>query len=111
MLEATPETFDQLIQERDKLIVVYFWGTDCPNCDVFKAALPSMMPELSALPIRFISVDAYTHMDLARRFGLAGVPAFLLFRNGDRLGMMREFRGKAFFTAVLRENCPVVPPT
>ncbi len=106
MFAATPETFDAIISEQNRLVVAYFWGTDCPNCDVFKAALPSMLPEIEALPISLVSVDAYTHTDLARRFGLFGVPAFVLFRNGDRLGMMREFYGKAYFLAVLRENCP-----
>lgn len=106
MVAATPETFDSLISEPDRLVVAYFWGTDCPNCDVFKAALPSMLPEIEAQPISLISVDAYTHSDLARRFGLFGVPAFVLFRNGDRLGMMREFYGKSYFLAVLRENAP-----
>jgi len=41
---------------------------------------------------------------LARRYGVHGIPHFLLFRGRRRLGRMSEFRGDAFFTQVIREQ-------
>lgn len=103
MIVANPDNFDALIQQDDALVVAYFWGDDCPNCDVFKADLPVLMPQVPE-GIRFLEVNAYVHMDLARRFGLFGIPAFLLFHRGKLLGRMSEYYGKQYWLTVLREQ-------
>ena len=42
--DATPETFDALVMEpRDELVVVDFWGPNCPNCEVFARAAPGLL--------------------------------------------------------------------
>lgn len=101
---ATPETFDTLTRlAPDQLVVAYFWGPDCPNCDVFAADVPGL---LDGLPenVKFVKVNAYEHTELARRFALFGVPAFVLFRGGKVLGMMREYKGREFWRDVVREQ-------
>ncbi len=104
---ADAHTFrDEVLGPRGELVIVYFWGDDCPNCDVFKQHLPSMLEELGEVPARLVMVDAYTETSLAREFGLFGVPAFVLFRDGAKLGRMSEFRGRRFFIDVLREHLP-----
>lgn len=103
MTEATPETFDRLVAQDDALVVAYFWGHDCPNCDVFKADLPVLLPQVPE-GVRFLSVNAYEHMDLAKRFGLYGIPAFLLFFRGKLLGKMSQYNGKQYWVTVVREQ-------
>jgi thioredoxin-like negative regulator of GroEL len=103
MESATPSTFDELINRPGPLVVVYFWGPDCPNCELFARDLPDLLPELPE-GVRVVKVNAYEHTDLARRFGLAGIPAFVLFKDGKKLGMMRQYYGREYLTAVLREQ-------
>ncbi|HEX4341569.1 MAG TPA: thioredoxin family protein [Polyangiaceae bacterium] len=55
-------------------------------------------------------VDVYTHVEPARRYGVFGIPHFLLFRSGKRIGRMSEFRGDRFFTEVIREHLPGAAP-
>lgn len=106
-IEATPETFDDLVLgPRGELVVVEFWGPNCPNCEVFAAAEPGLVAELEGLPWRFVKVNAYEHDGLARRFGLYGIPTFILFRDGKLLGKMSQFTSRAHWLAVLRENMP-----
>lgn len=107
IVHATEATFDALVlAPKGRLVIVYFWGTDCPNCEVFAAALPSILEALGDVPATLVKVDAYTEVALATRFGLYGIPVFYLFRDGEKLGRMSEFRGRAFFLDVLRENLP-----
>lgn len=101
----TPADLDETLAQApaEELLVLYFWGPDCPNCDVFAADLPAL---IRAAPgnVRLAKVNAYEHPELARRFALFGVPAFVLFRAGKKLGMMREYYGReAFLDVVTRQ--------
>lgn len=110
IVAADAASFDAEVRaRRDELVVLYFWGHDCPNCEVFAEHLPSVLAELGDVPARLVKVNAYDEPDLAREFGLYGIPAFFLFRDGKKLGRMSEFRGKRYFVDVLREHLPKPP--
>lgn len=104
---ADDATFaDEVLAVRDELVVVYFWGHDCPNCDVFKAALPGLLEELGDAPVRLVSVEAIASPQTSLAHSIYGVPTFYLYRDGVKLGRMSEFRGRRFFLDVLRERMP-----
>jgi thioredoxin 1 len=105
--QATTEDFDALVLEpRGELVVVDFWGEGCPNCDVYAEAEPALLAELEGAPLRVVKVNAYEQEELARRFGLFGIPTFLLFRDGKLLGKMSQYYGKDYWLGVVRENLP-----
>jgi thioredoxin 1 len=105
--DATPETFDALVLEpRGELVLVDFWGPDCPNCEVFAAAEPALLAELDGAPMRVVKVNAYAYEELARRFGLFGIPTFFLFRDGKQLGRMAQYYGREYFLGVIRDHLP-----
>jgi len=112
VLEATPETFDAALQAPEEtLVVVYFWGPECPNCEVFARDWPSLLEELPADRVRVVKVNAYEHTELARRFALAGIPGFVLFRAGKKLGMMRQYYGREYWKRVITELAEGRPPS
>jgi thioredoxin 1 len=103
--ELTPDELDELLAAGDlRLRVLYLWGPDCPNCEIFKRSLPQLLPELEALDVDFLSVNVYEYPELARRYAVYGIPHFLLFRGGKKLGKMSQFRGEGFWLAVVREQ-------
>ncbi len=101
---ATPESFEELIGAQNVLVVVYFWGPDCPNCEVFARDLPGLLEAIPQRGVRVVKVNAYAHPELARRFALFGIPAFVLFKDGVKLGMMRQYNGREYWTAVVTEH-------
>lgn len=107
---ATPDTFDELIAAQDVLVVVYFWGPDCPNCEIFARDLPGLLQEIPQHGVRLVKVNAYEHPELARRFALFGIPGFLLFKNGKKLGAMRQYNGREFWRTVITEQANGVTP-
>lgn len=108
--QATPLTFDALLQApEDTLVVVYFWGPECPNCEIFARDLPGLIDELAGERIRLVKVNAYEHTDLARRFALFGIPGFVLFKGGRKLGMMRQYYGREYWRRVLSEALTGAP--
>jgi thioredoxin-like negative regulator of GroEL len=105
-----PEGLERLLaSERDVLVVVYMRGPDCPNCDFFATRLPGLLSELDGAPLLLAKIDVYAHPEVARKYGVYGIPHFLLFRDGRRLGKMSEFRGDAFWLSVVREHLPAPP--
>ncbi len=100
--ELNPESFDATALVADgRLKVVYFWGVDCPNCVIAKEQMRVIANRLSETNADFHSVNAYQYMDLATRFGLFGIPVFLLFKNGRLLGKITSFPGQDEFLKVL----------
>jgi thiol-disulfide isomerase/thioredoxin len=103
--DLTPPELDELLAKPNpRLLLLYLWGPDCPNCEIFKRQLPNLLPELATLPIDFVSLDVYEYPEVARRYAIFGIPHFLLFKNGKKLGKMSEFRGNDFWLAVVREQ-------
>jgi thiol-disulfide isomerase/thioredoxin len=107
VLAASPDELDAIVARKsDRLVVLYMWGPDCPNCDFFATRMPGILRSLAGASVVFVKVDVYAYPELARRYGVYGIPHFLLFRDGRRIGKMSEFRGDAFFTEVIREQLP-----
>ncbi len=103
--QGTDATFDALVRNvRGELVVVYFRGPGCPNCDFFATRLPGLIDALSGEAVRLVKFDAYAEPQVATRFAVAGIPRFDLWKNGKRLGQMSEFRGDDFWLAVVREH-------
>ena len=109
MRDISPSELERrLAESTDRLLLLYLWGPDCPNCEIFKRSLPQLEPELARLPVDFVALNAYEHPEIARRYAVYGIPHFLLFRHGQKLGKMSEFRGEAFWLAVVREQAEKV---
>lgn len=104
-IAVTPTDLDALLEEkRETLLVVYLWGPDCPNCVIFKRRLPELLERLAEVPFDLVALDVYAYPEVARRYAVFGIPHFLLFKSGRKIGKMSEFRGDDFWTSVVREN-------
>jgi thioredoxin 1 len=97
-------SFDPILESESRLVIAYFWGTNCPNCEKFARARPAVDARLAGLPVRLLKVNAYEQEALATRFGLHGIPTFLLFRDAKLLGKMTGFEGEEYFVRVIQEQ-------
>jgi len=105
LVDVTPNDLDSRLESADtRLLIVYLWGPDCPNCIVFKRSLPQLLARLSDVNADLVALDVYAHPQVASRFGVMGIPHFLLFKRGKKLGKMSEFRGESYWAAVVREH-------
>ncbi|MCA9530689.1 MAG: thioredoxin family protein [Myxococcales bacterium] len=94
-----------VLERRGSLVLVYFFGPGCPNCERFAEALPALLAELereARSAMHLVKVDAYACPALATRYAVFGIPAFFAFRDGKRLGRISEFRSAESWLAVIR---------
>jgi len=88
-----PNTFDTKITSSEKLTCVFFWGENCPNCEIAKAVLSDRLAEVTAWPIQWYHANIYEDFALANRFGFFGIPVFMFFKEGKKLGKISPFPG------------------
>ena len=93
-----------LAEEAAALSILFLWGHDCPNCDMAKRAILNCAERLRWPEVRWLHGNAYEEPELATRFGLHGIPAFLVFRGARRLGRITPWPGAdAFGTAIEKQ--------
>ena len=77
---VTNENFTAEVLESDRPVLVDFWATWCPPCRVMHPILEAMAAERDDL--RIVSVDVDTEQELAVKYGVLGMPTFMLFNAG-----------------------------
>ena len=85
----------------DKLVCVFFWGVDCFNCEMAKKAMLASPEPIRALDLHWLHANVYAHPELGQRFGLHGIPVFMFFRNGRKLGRATGWHGHGQFAAAV----------
>ncbi|HJV74201.1 MAG TPA: thioredoxin family protein [Noviherbaspirillum sp.] len=90
-----------LAQADNRLVCVFFWGEQCYNCDVAKKEMLARPDLIRALDLSWLQADVYADRELALRFGLHGIPVFMFFHRGKKLGRATGWHGYAQFEAAV----------
>jgi len=102
MHEVNGGTIDAAIAAAgDALVCVFFWGDDCFNCEMAKQAMLAQPEPVRALGLHWLHANVYEHPALGQRFGLHGIPVFLFFHRGKKLGRATGWHGHAQFAAAV----------
>jgi thiol-disulfide isomerase/thioredoxin len=101
--QLRPDTFDAALLEQKTIVAIFFWGHDCPNCEIAKRMIAQDAAEVSALNFKWHHVNVYEDSELGTRFGLHGIPTFLFFYHGKKLGRISPFPGMTPFMTALQE--------
>ena len=80
---------------------LFLWGNDCYHCNRFEQAALMQQAQIRQLDLAWYQGNVYQDEPLGRRFGLHGVPAFVFFRQGKRLGRITGWPGLAEFSAAV----------
>lgn len=106
MERVTSSSLDDKLAEagRDLVTVLFLWGRDCPNCDIAKREILDAAGRLRWPQVRWLHDNVYDDFDLANRFGLHGIPVFLVFKGHRLRGRITSWPGvDAFADAITRQ--------
>jgi putative thioredoxin len=90
-MDVTEETFATAVIERSKQVpvVVDFWAEWCAPCRQLGPVLEQAV-EQRAGKVELVKVDTDSNQNLARAFGIQGIPAVKAFKDGE---VVAEFTG------------------
>jgi thioredoxin 2 len=80
-LEAGPEAFDAIVHEARVPILVDFWAAWCGPCQMAAPEVAAVAKEVAGRGL-VLKVDTEAHPGLAQRFGVQGIPNFVVLREG-----------------------------
>lgn len=84
--------FSALIQS-DRPVLVDFWSETCSPCLALMPMLDELAVELAGI-ISIVKVDVNEHLELTADLGVRGLPAFVIYQNGQekwrRSGWLRK---------------------
>lgn len=86
LIKATNDTeFANLLENADTPILVDFWAPWCGPCKALAPILEDVAPEYHGkLAIYKMNVDE--NQETPGKFGIRGIPAMLIFKNGEVAG-------------------------
>lgn len=81
-IELNAGNFDEVVLKSEKTVMVDFWATWCGPCSVMSPLVDEVAKEQKdRLVVGKLNCDE--SMDIAQRYGITGIPAFLIFKDGE----------------------------
>jgi len=99
IVDVTDQTFQTEVIERSQRepVVVDFWADWCGPC---KMLTPVLEQQTSEQGVTLAKIDVDANQEVAREYGISGIPAVKAFRNGqvvaEFVGAQPAARVKAF---------------
>ena len=80
VLHINHESFEKIIAQDGKTVLVDFWATWCGPCRMIAPVLEEVAKERPDLTVCKVDVDE--ERELALEYGVSSIPTLLVFRDG-----------------------------
>ena len=80
-IDADPQLFDEVTKSARVPVLVDFWAAWCGPCRMVAPEVAKAAGNYAGRAL-VLKVDTDRHPDLAQRFGVSGIPNFVVLKNG-----------------------------
>lgn len=100
ILTLTDANFEEMIS--DRIILVDFWAAWCAPCRIMAPVLNEMAEELPE-HLFIGKIDIEHNQAVAQRYGIRGIPTFIIFRDGKVAKTIVGVKSKMYLMKELQE--------
>lgn len=105
MLCVSDATLDAVLSASPcDIDILFLWGRDCPNCDIAKRSILAVTARFQWPQVRWLHGNVYAEPALGTRFGLHGIPTFIVFHRSRKLGKISPFPGADPFIDAINQQ-------
>ena len=102
-VNVTDETFEDQVVNSDVPVVIDFWAEWCGPCKQIAPALEELASEYEG-QITIAKVNVDENPVSPSKFGVRGIPALFLFKNGEMVASKMGASPKAALKSWIEEN-------
>ena len=93
-IEVDLYSFDDVVLQSDKPVLVDFWATWCKPCLMVAPILDELAEEYDG-QVTFTKVDLDQNQKIAANYGIMSIPALIIFKGGEPVANVVGARPKA----------------
>ena len=101
VLHLNKTSFDQLVSQTEKPVLIDFWATWCGPCQKLTPELEKLAEEHPELIVGKVNVEDAENVQIAAGLGVNAIPALFFYRNGQLVKQLVGFMTKDQLAAQL----------
>ena len=81
-LEITDSSFQEVVLQSDKPVLVDFWAPWCPPCRMLSPVIEQLHNEFEGKAV-VAKIDVDNNQQVSLEYGIKSIPTLLIFKNGE----------------------------
>lgn len=101
-IELNEGNFEEIVLQAEKTVLVDFWAVWCGPCGMMAPVVEEIAKEQEG---RLVvgKLDCEKNEEIAAKYGITGIPAFLIFKNGEVVDRIMGAMPKGELMAVVEK--------